>query len=115
MDPEGLLLSPYDETFVVEPALELRQYLTRVDEFEMWSIQSVTEIAQDYEYSHYSGCGRPDTIMLLSLDGTPPVSVVVLIKDHSADGDDYLYTTYELQDAEGNTYDRFTVKIDGRA
>lgn len=34
---------------------------------------------------------------------------------HSADEDDYLYTTYELRDVKGNAHDRFTVKIDGRA
>jgi hypothetical protein len=104
-----------DETVVVEPAAELRQYLTRVDEFEVWKIQTAAEIAQDYEYSYYSGCGRPDVIMLLSLDGTAPVLVTVVVTAHSADEDDYLYTTYELRDAKGSAHDRFTVKIDGRA
>jgi hypothetical protein len=106
-----------DEMFSVDPALadEPRQYLTRVDEFEVWSIQSAKEIAEDFEYSSYSGCGRPDVIMLLSLDGTPPVPLAWVIVDTSADDDDYLYTVYELRDAEGTKYDRFTVKVDGRA
>lgn len=104
-----------DELVTVEPAAEPRQYLTRVDEFEVWSIQTAAEIAQGYEYSHYSGYGRPDAIMLLSLDGTAPEWVTAVIMAHLADEDDYLYTTYELRDAKGNAYGRFTVKIDGRA
>jgi hypothetical protein len=109
------LMQADDEMFSVDPALESRQYLTRVDEFEVWSIQSAKEIAEDFEYSSYSGCGRPDVIMLLSLDGTPPVPLTWVIVDTSADNDDYLYTVYELRDAEGTKYDRFTIKVDGRA
>lgn len=115
MDPEGLLISPYNEMFVVEPASEPRQYLTWEREAEVWSVSTAAAIAADYEHSHYSDCGRPDIIMLLPLDGTAPVTVTAVVMAPSADEDDYLYTTYELRDAEGNAYDRFTVKIDGRA
>lgn len=106
-----------DEMFSVDPALadEPHQYLTWEHEAEAWNFQSAREIASDFEHSCYAGYGRPDVIMLLSRDGTPPVSLTWVIISTSATDDDYLYTIYELRDAEGTKYDRFTVKVDGRA
>ena len=111
------LMQADGEMFSVDPALadESHQYLTWEHEAEAWSLQSVQDIAADFELSSYTGYGRPDVIMLLSLDGTPPVSLAWVIVDTSADDDDYLYTTYELRDADGTKYGRFTVKVDGRA
>jgi hypothetical protein len=109
------LMQADDEMFSVDPALESRQYLTWEHEAEAWSLQNAQGIAADFEHSSYAGYGRPDVIMLLSLDGTLPVLLTWVIVDTSADDDDYLYTVYELRDAEGIKYDRFTVKVDGRA
>jgi hypothetical protein len=109
------LMQADDEMFSVDPAPEFRQYLIWDPEAETWSLQSVQDIAADFEHSSYAGYGRPDVIMLLSLDGTSPVPLAWVIVDTSADNDDYLYTTYELRDAEGTKYGRFTVKVDGRA
>jgi hypothetical protein len=109
------LMQADDEMFSVDPAPESRQYLTWEPEAEAWSLQSVQGIAADFEHSCYAGYGRPHVIMLLPPDGTPPIPLTWVIMDNSADDDDYLYTTYELRDAEGTKYDRFTVKVDGRA
>ena len=111
------LMQADDEMFSVDTDLanKSHQYLTLEYEVGTWRLQSAQDIAADFEYHFYADYGRPDVIMFLSLDDTPPIPLTWVIVGTSVDDDDYLYTTYELRDAEGTKYDRFTVKVDGRA
>jgi hypothetical protein len=90
------------------------QYLTWDYESEVWSIQTVEGIAKDYEHSYYSGHGRPDVIMVLPADGTPPVPVTATFEGEETGDNDYFYMAYLLRGAQAN-YEQFIVKIDGRA
>jgi hypothetical protein len=97
-----------------ETAEQPTQYLTWDHESEAWSIQTAIGIAEDYEHSYYSGHGRPDVIMALPTDGSPPVPVTATFVSEETGDNDYFYTTYLLRGAQAN-YEQFIVKIDGRA